>query len=150
MHWFNIMPIAVHHFHPGMAFSSFAWAEIFGSVFSNRGEVSTWSTVMKCLHIILILFVHCFYLSCEMKSYHHSLTSCNIGSGFLIFFPLNLTKARLLDYTILTNKKTSISSNFDFHKAYFQLTKTKSDSNRSNNSLNVALFKAPYLLTQKL
>ena len=118
--------------------------------FQNRGEVSTWSTVMKCLHIILILFVHCFYLSCEIKSYHHSLTSCNIGSGFLIFFPLNLTKARLLDYTILTHKKTSINSNFDFHKAYFQLTKTKSDSNRSNLSLNVALFKAPYLLTQKL
>ena len=120
MHWFNITSIAVHHFHPRMAFSSFAWADIFSAVFSNRGEVSTWSTVMKCLDIILILFVYCFYLSCEMKSYHHSLTSCNIGSGFLIFFPLNLTKARLFDYTILTHRKTGISSNFDFHKAYFQ------------------------------
>ena len=87
--------------------------------FQNRGEVSTWSTVMKCLHIILILFVHCFYLLCEIKSYH-SLTSCNIISGFFIFFLLNLTKKRLFDYTIVTHRKTSISRNFDFHKTYFQ------------------------------
>ena len=126
VHWFNIMHIVVHHFHLGMSFLSITW--LFktrwmkisaGPVSSNCGGISAWSMVMKCLHIILILFVHCFYLLCEIKSYH-SLTSCNIISGFFIFFLLNLTKKRLFDYTIVTHRKTSISRNFDFHKTYFQ------------------------------
>ena len=68
----------VYHFQTGLAlfidymiiFNSFTWDENFNSVCSNRGEVSPRFTVMKLLQIIAILFLHCFHLSCKMKSRH--------------------------------------------------------------------------------
>ena len=54
---------------------------IFSSVCSNRGEISARFTVMKFLHTIVILFLHCCRLTCEMKS-HHGLTSWNFNPGW--------------------------------------------------------------------
>ena len=54
---------------------------IFSSVCSNRGEISDRFTVMKFLYIIVILFLHCCRLTCEMKS-HHRLTSSNFNPGW--------------------------------------------------------------------
>ena len=51
-------------------FNLFAWNENFSVVCSNRSGISAWFTIMKFLHIIVILFLHCFRLPCEMKSRH--------------------------------------------------------------------------------
>ena len=62
-------------------FNSFTWNENFSSVCSNRGEISARFTVMKFLHIIVILFLHRCRLTWEMKS-HHGLTSRNFNPGW--------------------------------------------------------------------
>ena len=49
------------------------WDENFRLVRSNRGEVPSRFTVIKVLHVIVNLFLHCLHLSCEMKS-HQGLT----------------------------------------------------------------------------
>ena len=62
-------------------FNSFTWNENFTSVCSNRREISARFTVMKFLHIIVILFLHRCRLTWEMKS-HHGLTSRNFNPGW--------------------------------------------------------------------
>lgn len=51
-------------------FNSFTWDEKFSLVCPNSGEISVWFTLMKILHGIVILFLHCFQLSCEVKPHH--------------------------------------------------------------------------------
>ena len=50
-------------------------------VCSNYNQVSAWFTVMKCFHATTILFLHCFYLSHKMESYHN-LMSWNFSQGW--------------------------------------------------------------------
>ena len=70
----------IYHFQPiyMIISNSFAWNENFSSVCSNRGEISARFTVIKFLHIIVILFLHCCRLKCNMKS-HHGLTSWDLN-----------------------------------------------------------------------
>lgn len=51
-------------------FNWFAWNENFSSVFSDHGEVSARFTVMKVLHIIVIVFLNRCCLTCKGRSYH--------------------------------------------------------------------------------
>ena len=62
-------------------FDSFTWNENFSLVCSKRDEISGRLTVMKFLHIFVILFLFCCRLTCEMKS-HHGLTSWNFSLGW--------------------------------------------------------------------
>ena len=57
------------------------WDENFRLVRSNRGEVPSRFTVIKVLHVIVNLFLHCLHLSCEMKS-HQGLTRWNFSPGW--------------------------------------------------------------------
>ena len=54
-------------------FQLFTWNENFRVVWANRSEISAWFTIMKFLHIIVIICLHCFRLPCEMK-FRQSLT----------------------------------------------------------------------------
>ena len=61
--------------------NSVTWNKNFSSFSSNCGEVSARFTVMKFLHIIVILFLHRCRLTCEMKSYH-GFKSWNFSPGW--------------------------------------------------------------------
>ena len=49
-------------------FNSFTWNENFSSVYSNRGEISAQFMMLKFLHIIVILLLHCCCLPCEIPA----------------------------------------------------------------------------------
>ena len=76
--------VGLHLIVDGMIiFNSFTWNENFSSAFLKHGEILARFTLMKFLYIIVILFLYCYRLTCDLKC-HHGLKSWNFSFGLKI------------------------------------------------------------------
>ena len=76
--------VGLHLIVDGMIiFNSFTWNENFSSAFLKHGEILAGFTLMKFLYIIVILFLYCYRLTCDLKC-HHGLKSWNFSFGLKI------------------------------------------------------------------